>query len=295
MNELDKESKYLEYDKYFEKQIKEGLHIDISVDDVASEFERFKSKPGDIHAQPNKNKTVLYFQQDNFYRVEKELFSNNPDIRHRLIENREKYLFKPYTRIRDAEMLRGFKISGVHQSYSHFSPLWTKWFAETYNLKYVADPFGGWGHHMLGFAAAGCNYIYNDLSHNTVEGVRRMNEFFGFGYTILEGDASAFKIPDECDSVFMCPPYYNTEIYECEPFESIYEFNLLMLNVFDNCKSSDAHVIGVIIREDYEYLLEQGLGRWDRKELVNKAVSHFSKSGKSGEYIYVWEDRQRVS
>ena len=67
---------------------------------------------------------------------------------------------------------------------------------------------------MIGFAAANCNYVYNDLSHSTVEGARQINKFLGTNYNIIEGDARDFIIPFKCDGVFMCPPYYNLEHYE---------------------------------------------------------------------------------
>ena len=138
------------------------LHIDISGLELAEEIKYFKETKGTLRTQPNKNKIVLYYQQDNFYKNEKILFADNEQIRNRLINNRVKYLHKPIEEISNTELLRGFKISGLYPSYSHFSPLWTKYFVEKYNLKYVADPFGGWGHHMIGFAAANCKYIYND-------------------------------------------------------------------------------------------------------------------------------------
>lgn len=278
------------YDKIFAKQIKNGLHIDFNIDDVAKEFETFKMTPGNIHAQPNKNKIVLYFQQENFYKKEIELFSNDKELREKLIDNRIKYLFKKAEDLTDAELLRGFKISSLGgNGYSHFSPLWTKYFTEKYNLKYVADPFGGWGHHMIGFAAAGCDYIYNDLSHNTVEGVKKINDFLGTNYKIIEGNARAFAIPSECDGIFMCPPYYNIEEYECGGFRTIEEYNELMCDVFNKCKESKARVIGIIIREDFEYLLKECLGKWTTKEEINTMKSHFTKAGKIGEYLYCYD------
>ncbi len=265
------------------------LHIDISELELLEELKYFKEHKGTLSAQANKNKIVLYYQQDNFYKNEKILFADNEQIRNKLIDNRVKYLHKPIEEISDAELLRGFKISGLYQSFSHFSPLWTKYFVEKYNLKYVADPFGGWGHHMIGFAVADCKYVYNDLSHNTVERVKRINDFLGTNYTIIEGDAREFMIPFKCDGVFMCPPYYNLEHYECGDFKTIDEYNELILEVFSNCKESKAKVIGIIIREDFEYLLKEGLGDWTIKEEVNTCLSHFNKDGKRKEYLYCYK------
>ena len=266
------------------------LYIDISELELAEEIKYFKEAKGTLRTQSNKNKIVLYYQQDNFYKNEKILFADNEQIRNRLINNRVKYLHKPIEEISDAELLRGFKISGLYPSYSHFSPLWTKYFVEKYNLKYVADPFGGWGHHMIGFAAANCKYIYNDLSHNTVEGVKKINAFLKTNYEIVEGDAREFIISYSCDGIFMCPPYYNLEHYECGDFKSIEEYNQLMLDVFDNCKASKARIIGIIIREDFEYLLKQGFGDWISKEEVNTMKSHFSKTGKKKEFLYCFDN-----
>ena len=62
-----------------------------------------------------------------------------------------------------------------------------------------------------------------------------------------------------------------------------------MLDVFENCKASKARIIGIIIREDFEYLLKQGLGEWTSKEEVNTMKSHFNKKGKMKEYLYCYE------
>ena len=203
-----------------------------------------------------------------------------------------------YTQINDYELLRGFKISREWSSYSHFSPLWTKYFVEQNSLKCVADPFGGWGHHMVGVLAAGAAYIYNDLSHSTVEGVRKIAEFLRGDTEIYEGDAAEFVIPDRCDGVFMCPPYYNTEIYECGKFNSRQEYDTLMRKVIQNYLDSCANTLGIIIREDYEYLFDKLMettGGWKKKEPVNKMLDHMTKEGKINEFLYTFVKDNNVT
>lgn len=139
---------------------------------------------------------------------------------------------------------------------------------------------------MIGFAAVDCDYVYNDLSHNTVLGVRRINDFFVMGNEIYEGIAVDFIIPEDCDGIFMCPPYYNIEEYECGGFASRDEYDMVMLQTFENWKNSNANILGIIIREDFESLLDFGLGDWSTKKVVNTAVSHFNKSDKTYEYLY---------
>ena len=279
--------RHTRYDRIFAKQIKNHLHIPITEDDILSEFARFCEKPATLKSPPNDNKCVLYFQQDNFYKEEKRLFSENPEVRYALIENREKYLFKPAEEISDYELLRGFKVSGLHHTYSHFSPYWSKYIACKFGVKDVADPFGGWGHHMLGFKAAGCKYHYNDICDETVGNVVKMDRFFGFECDIRCGDARDYIIPESCDAVFMCPPYYNMEIYGCGPFSSIEEYESLMSDVVSNWRKSNADYLFIIIREDLAD------AEWFDKSLliyeepVNIMKSHFNKSGKTIEMLYV--------
>lgn len=274
-------------ERVFEHQIKHGLRLNITYKEMRDEYNMFKSAPGDLSAAPNRNKIVLFFQQDIFYEKERRLFTEDPAARRALVENRMKYLDLPMESLTDGILLQGFKKSGIYRSYSHFSPLWTKWFAEKYHLRKVADPFGGWGHHLIGFAAAGCGYVYNDLSHRTVENVRRMCDYLDLDYDIREGDAACFDIPSDCDAVFMCPPYGNTEVYECGMFGKD-EYDTLMNTVLSNWRKSSAGTLGVIIREDYEYLLSDMFDHFD-KFLVNGQKSHFNKAGKLNEYLYVIE------
>lgn len=305
------EERYNRYDQIFEDQIKNGLQIKFNIDEVCREWQLFCEQPGRLDAQPNRNKLVLYFQQDNFYKEEKYIFSTNPDLRHKLIDNRVKYLselkpgkyhYRPAESLTDAELLRGFKISKIHQSYSHFNPLWTKYFVEQNNLKCVADPFGGWGHHMIGVLAGDAKYIYNDLSHHTVLDVIRMKDFIkslssNVEAIINEGDAKDFIIPDECDGVFMCPPYFNIEIYECGKFNSREEYDNLIVSVLKKWYDSNARTLGIIIREDYEDLFTPRDGeicsnwfmpRWTSKEPLNTRLDHLSKKGKVCEYLYTF-------
>ena len=114
-----------------------------------------------------------------------------------------------------------------------------------------------------------------------------MCDYLDLDYDIREGDAACFEIPSDCDAVFMCPPYGNTEVYECGVFENG-EYDTLMNTVLSNWRKSSAGTLGVIIREDYEYLLSGMFDHFD-KFLVNGQKSHFNKAGKLNEYLYVIE------
>jgi hypothetical protein len=250
---------------------------------LKNEFNYYKTTDGNLKPVLKTN-IVKYFQQDVFFCIERSLFAQK-DIRNKLIENRKQYLHK--NKFTVGELLNGFKISGIHYGYSHFNPLWFKWFIEKYNVKRCYDPCGGWGHRLLGASDLDL-YIYNDLSKQTKENVDRIVSYFNIKNTITYcEDARTFMPTEMFDSMFTCPPYYNLEHYECGDFENIDDYNKFIDSLFDCFYKSDAKIFGLVIREDY---LED---KWknkanDKYELkVNK--SHLIKTKKYKEYLYTFE------
>ena len=115
---------------------------------------------------PLRNRIIHTFQP-HFFDIERSLWQDK-SVRKKLIENRVKYLGK--TKFSDREILRGFKVSGIHIGYSHFSPLWFKKYIQDENIKRVYDPCGGWGHRLIGAYISNIEYIYNDLWIKSYEG-----------------------------------------------------------------------------------------------------------------------------
>ena len=70
-----------------------NLFLNISDNQLFSEFKYYQNSIGKISSPNNKNYIVKYFQQDEFFKTEKILFQNK-DIRDKLINNRMKYLNK---------------------------------------------------------------------------------------------------------------------------------------------------------------------------------------------------------
>lgn len=197
-----------------ESNIKKGftLNSSYSIEEMSKEIKLIESKKGDITSSPLYNKTVITFQPT-FYSKEKELYQN-PDIRDKIIKNREYYLNKKKEELTDREILSGFKKSGIHYGYSHFSPLWGKYFIEKYNVNSIYDPCGGWGHRLLG--AWSIDYIYNDADKNVKNGVQNIWKYLKNNKSLklfYNKDASNFTPNKLYDAVFTCPPYYNHEIY----------------------------------------------------------------------------------
>ncbi len=245
---------------------------------IIEELTLIANKNGNYKSTPMFNKSILQYQP-HFYEKERELFKVDR-IRNKLIQNREKYLNKPYEQINDLELLRGFKISGIHTGFSHFSPLWIKAFIEEFNIKSIYDPCGGWGHRFLG--STNIKYIYNDIDERTVFGVKAIKNLYDKTFNVKTKtifynlDASTFTPKEKYDAVFTCPPYYNKEKYNHKNSSSSlnnYEEWLKWLQktiemASKNCKKYIAIVMSPEYDEDlkkimidYTLIKEQNLGQ----------------------------------
>ena len=236
-----------------------------------------------------RNEIVKFFQQDTFFKEERKIWNEDSVKRNKLIENRMKYLKKDACELTHCDILNGFKRSGIYYGYSHFNPLWFKWFIEKYGLKKCYDPTGGWGHRLLGGLSLE-KYIYNDKSRTTKKHVDEMIDFFNIKNTVTYcSDARSF-IPDEdFDSMFTCPPYFNLEKYECGGFGSKIEFDEFiecLFNIF-NFKNS-CNIFGLVIRED----LLCGHDNFSEKIEINihKANQYLSDSDhRNKEFLYIFK------
>ena len=153
-----------------------NLQIVYDYDELMDEFFFFVDSPGKLSLKNSRNKIVKFFQQDVFYKKEKELWKND-NVKVKLIQNRCKYLNKTVDELTVVDILSGFKISSIYYGYSMFNPLLAKWFYERYNIKSCYDPCGGWGHRMLGSTNLDL-YIYNDISSEVCENIQNMKKYF---------------------------------------------------------------------------------------------------------------------
>ena len=251
---------------------------------LKNEFNYYKTTDGNLERVSRTN-IIKYFQQDAFFDVEKKLFLKK-EIRNKLIENRTQYLHKDKFTVN--ELLNGFKISGIHYGYSHFNPLWFKWFIKKYNVKRCYDPCGGWGHRLLGSSDLDL-YIYNDLSKQTKENVDRIISYFDIQNTVTYcEDARTFKPKEEFDSMFTCPPYYNLEHYECGDFENLEEYYKFIDSLFECFYKSKAKIFGLVIREDC--LEDKWKNKVKDKYELEVSKSHLVKTKKYKEYLYIFNN-----
>lgn len=187
------------------------LDVTYPFSQLQQEYIKYVNANSKYNASIDSNKIILHYQS-HFYEKEKIKWEDDI-IRGKLLWNR--YIYKrlfPFE-LKDTDILRGFKISGIHYGFSHFSPLWIKAFIEEFDVKSVYDPCGGWGHRLLG-AQLLDKYIYNDVDERTVKGVQDMINDFKVENTIVYNEkAENFAPKENYDAVFTCPPYWNTEKY----------------------------------------------------------------------------------
>lgn len=252
------------------------LNHSYTMEECYSEWKRIKSYSGSYDARPSHNRITTTFLP-HFYHIEQELYKDI-GIRKKLIENRKKYLLKDTFTSR--ELLRGFKISGIHTGYSHFSPLWIKRFITDLQVKTVYDPCGGWGHRLVGAASSGCNYIYNDIWKLSYNGIKKIVKFLDIQVTTYNNDCTKFIPQEDYDCVFTCPPYYNVEIYET-PFKSLEIYNNFIHLMLKNACKPCVNYIGVVINSTYKHIIQNNIPvdfvlYADETLGSTSAISHFN-------------------
>lgn len=251
-----------------------GLSFNYTEEDLFREYQNILKTKGDIKKPPTQNRIVKMFQQHLIFG--EQLVYQNPERRRYLIQNRMKYLFKPEHLLTDHSLIGGCSISKMCQTYSFFSPLWFKYFIEKYNVKSVYDPFGGWGHRLLGSSNLDL-YIYNDNSALTYNGVKNIAEFLNLkNVEFYNENAEDFKPKEQYEAVFTCPPYDDVEVYE----HPIINFSNLLKEAL-NCGDK---LYGVVLLEKFEHLLD--IHELIEKTPVNTGKSHFGKN--NFEFLYVF-------
>ena len=240
----------------------------------------------EINSYTGKNSIIKIFQFNEFYKEEMKLYAENPVIRRKLIQNRMEYLRKKEYMLKMKDIMRGFKISGIHYGYSHFNPQYTNWFVKKYNIKTIYDPCGGWGHHMLGMLSCE-KIIYNEINENVYDNVNKIKEKFRIENLYMNnGDGTEYE-PENVDAFFMCPPYYNVEVYNDKKYDSLEEYGKFLNLIFDIWKKNSAKIFGIVLREDFVDLINY---KYSEKYMIKVTSMHFSRKNKKryNEYFYIF-------
>ena len=274
-----------------ENSIRFKDNLTLKYDNLINELNYYKTNTGKLSTKYVNSKLIKQYQQDVFYKTEKQLWKTNENsLRSRLINNRLQYLNIENENDITAEIiLNGFKRSGIYYGYSSFNPLWIKWFLEEFNINICYDPCGGWGHRLLGSQNIK-QYIYNDLSKPIVNNVKTIIKDFNINNVIIyNNDASEFIPKEDYEAIFTCPPYFNTEIFPCGKFEDNQTYFNLIDGIFKSFYEKEScRIMGLVLREDC--LQEKYLSKIFEKHNLSIQRSHISKGKKTKqEYLYIFK------
>lgn len=283
------------------------LNSNYKLEEISKEIQNINNKQGDLVSAPIYNKAVVTFQP-HFFNKEQELY-RDVDIKEKLLSNREYYLNKNRENLTDREILNGFKKSGIYYGYSHFSPLWLKYFIEKYDVKSIYDPCGGWGHRLLG--AWNIDYYYNDTDKNTKEGVEYIWKYFKGNNKstkrFFNRDAASFTPSNYYDAVFTCPPYYNKEKYyggkdSINTYPDYKDWlnkwwKRLVEKSLAHSRKYFAFIISKEFKDDLEYICNQF-----PLELIEESIvgnknqkSHFQSTKNNFDYLIVYKRTKPIS
>lgn len=240
------------------------------------------------------NTIVLYNQYKEFYKKELKLWKANSIIKNLPLQsyiyyNRIKYLNKGYKELTVREILRAFKIIGIHYGYSHFNTDIMDYFVTKYNIKEVYDCCGGWGHRMLYAINNNIKYIYNDINTKVYKNNKKYCKNLNITNIILYNkDAKDLYINSE--SLFTCPPYFNKEIYSKKGIEnkSYKKFLLWWKKVVNNV---NVKYFAFVIDKDYytDDIVNIVKKRYSLLKIKEFKLqkSHYTNTKK--EYLYIFK------
>lgn len=243
------------------------LDIRFSLDELNREYQQIQSfkcidngKCVGYLTKNSKNKIILHYQWRQFYKKEIELWDENKNnLRARLFANRLKYIHKGYGQLTSREILRGFKISGIHVGNSHHSPFWIKTFIDEFGIKSIYDPTGGWGHRLVGVGNQ-FPYFYNDINTPVYRNCIKISSAFNMSNKVLFNKPSELFVPDfQAHAVFTSPPYFDTEIYSDKGAENLPYNNFIQWwsTTVSNCKKTNCKYFGLVINNKYKRVLGQ--------------------------------------
>ena len=233
-----------------------------SVEELFKEWETIQLNNRGYEAFVAHNKLIRHFQFKEFYKQELKMWKENKEhqglpLRSWIYYNRKKSIGKGYGELTQEEIMRAFKISGIHIGNSYHSPMWIKQFCLDHNVESVYDPCGGWGHRMLGAASTHTSYIYNDINSTTMSNCKSMAEYLQLkDVKFYDNDAAQFTPDEDYDAVFTCPPYHNVEWYSEKGAENLnyYEFLQWWKQVIESSclRKESCKLFAFIINHTYE-------------------------------------------
>ncbi len=128
-----------------------------------------------------------------------------------------------------SELRRGVYFTQGLPKSTMYRPLMAKTIVDHYGAKTVLDPCAGWGGRMLGAVASGAHYYAFEPNKETHYNLLRLARYLDImdRVTIVCDDflrVSSYNVP-KVDMVLTSPPYFDLEIYDDDPRQSVEQFS----------------------------------------------------------------------
>lgn len=247
------------------------------------------------------NHIAKYYQFPVFYEREINLWYENSYFRGKrlhdfLNDNRKKYAGKSLDELTDLQIMRAMTISGVIKGHSVFDTRGMDSFCKKYDIKSIYDPCSGWGERALYSHVNGISYIGVDINTSLFKGYEEMTKDLGLEVSFINADSSFVYFDDViCDTVFTCPPYFDTEIYSYDGIEN-YPYDEF-LNWWDRVVKASLSVnptyfafqINQKYKEDMCHIVLKNGFQFLEEMKLDGPKSHLCKTKKEYESIVVFK------
>ena len=200
--------------------------------------------------------------------------------------NRYKYLNKLPDELTDADILRGFGISGVIRPYTVFNTSLYEKVLNKYKSDTVLDPCAGWGERLIYCGLTGRKYVGYDINSELQAQHNYMISSNGFeNHKVFHGRDVAMCDLQSADICITCPPYHDVEIYTDSGIENksydefLYWWRTVALKCYDETDASTfAFQINQKYLNDMKAKVEYAGWKFVEQFDMDTQSSHFTRS-----------------
>ena len=193
-------------------------------------LQRFSSKDFFINSQKRTGMKLCEHYFPNFFDIQSDNKSfsglwKDPEVLEKVLRWNRQSHSTPYL----SELRRGVYFTQALPKSTMYRPLMAKMIVDHYNAKVVLDPCAGWGGRMLGALASGAEYHAFEPNRETHYNLLRLAEYLNVmdRVNIICDDflnVKSHNIP-KVDLVLTSPPYWDLEVYDDDPKQSIQQFS----------------------------------------------------------------------
>ena len=272
-----------------------------TIEQLKESYIKIKKQKLDYTNISKYDEIIDYFCYQEIYKNNLERLKNKETF-YKYLVNRIKYAYnqgKGCHIITSLKLLKDFnKCSNMLSSYTMHPIVNIQKFIRDYNITTIADMFAGWGHRLLGALASNINYIgcdINDIQYNNLQNIK---DFIYSNFNqnnicqLFNNDSYNVDVSKlSYDGIFICPPYYNLEIYTDKGIENLNyeEYKQRLKEIILKWNKPSVKAIAIQFTDRFEDCINN-IGIPYTKIPITKSKYHLNSSNKYKEYIYILKE-----